>query len=51
MLQERTMTRPSDAPIYAVTGLALLLLVGAAGAQPKSEVEIAATVIPMSMSW
>src|ERR1700722_2944845 len=47
MRQERTMASLSDAPIYAFSSLALLLLVGAAGAQTKSEIEISATVIPI----
>jgi hypothetical protein len=47
MRQERTMASPNDAPIYAVSGLALLLLSEAAGAQPKSEIQISATVIPI----
>jgi uncharacterized protein (DUF302 family) len=42
---EKTMIRPSHALIYAVSCLAMLLLVGAAGAQPKFEIEISTTVI------
>jgi uncharacterized protein (DUF302 family) len=41
------MTRPSHALIYTVSCHAMLLLVGAAGAQPKSEIEISTTVIPI----
>jgi uncharacterized protein (DUF302 family) len=41
------MIRPNHALIYAVSCLAMLLLVGTAGAQPRSDIEISATIIPI----